>query len=108
LAELAGLGGLKAKPVREDRIPSRHNALVYRPVDIGQSEVPAAVAEGELLVVHAHEVQEGGVQVVDVHLILDGIEAELVGGAVGESALDAAAGEPDGEAGAVVIASLAL
>ncbi len=36
-------------------------------VDVGQAEVAAGVAVGELLVVEAQQVQHRGVQVVDVH-----------------------------------------
>ena len=51
-------------------------------VDVGQAEVAAGVAVGEGLVVEAEEVEDRGVEVVDVDLVLDGLEAELVGGAV--------------------------
>ena len=44
-------------------------------------------------------------QVVDVDRVLDGLVAELVGRAVGRAALDAAAGQPDGEAPVVVVAA---
>src|SRR4051794_21817512 len=58
--------------------------------DVGQPVVAAAVAIGELLMVDAHEVQDRGVQVVNVHLVLDGMPTELVGGAVCHAPLDAA------------------
>ena len=61
---------------------SRHHLLDHLAVDVGQAEVAAGVAVGELLVVEAEQVQDRGVQVVDVDLVLDGGEAELVGGAV--------------------------
>src|SRR4051812_19326949 len=55
------------------------------PVDVGETEVTAAVTEGELLVVEAHEVEDRGVKVVDVHAVDDGVEPEFVGGAVDHS-----------------------
>ena len=55
------------------------------------------MAVGEPLVVEAEEVQDGGVQVVDVDAVFGGGDAVVVGGAVDEAALDAAAGEPGGE-----------
>ena len=61
---------------------------------VGQAEVAAGVAVGELLVVEAQQVQDRGVQVVDVDLVLDGLEAELVGRAVDVPPLHAAAGQP--------------
>ena len=48
------------------------------------------------------------VQVVDVDLVLDGLEAELVGRAVDVAALDAAAGQPHREAVVVVVAAVDL
>ena len=43
-------------------------------MDVGQSELAALVSEGEALVVDAEEVQQGGVEVVDVDGILgDGV-----------------------------------
>src|SRR3954454_6411820 len=45
---------------------------------------------------------------MDADLVLDGLEAELVGGAVDVAALDAAAGHPDGETVVVVVAAVHL
>ena len=77
------------------------------PGHIGQAEIAAGVAVGQLLVVDAQQVQHGGVQVVNRDAVLDGLEAELVGGAVGQAAFDAAAGHPHGEAVGIVIAAVA-
>ena len=49
---------------------------------IGQAEIAAGVAVGELLVIEAQQVQDRGVQVVDVDRVFDGLEAEFVGRAV--------------------------
>ena len=51
--------------------------------DVGQAEVAALEAVGQPRVVEAEQVQDRGVQVVDVDLVLDGVEAEVVGLAVG-------------------------
>src|SRR3712207_6587087 len=59
------------------------------PVDVRQAEVTSGVAVGEPFMVEAEQVQDGGVQVVHVDLVLDRLEAELVGGAVDVAALDA-------------------
>jgi hypothetical protein len=50
---------------------------------IREPPVAATVAVGELFVVEAHLMQNGGVDVVDADGIDDGIRAELVGFAVG-------------------------
>ena len=57
-------------------------------MNVGQPEVAAGVAVGELLVVEAEQVQNRRVQVVNVDFVLDGSKAELVGGAVNVAAFD--------------------
>ena len=57
------------------------------PVDVGEPEVAARVAVGEPGVVEAHQVQDRGVEVVDVDGILGGAVAVVVGDAVAESRL---------------------
>jgi predicted amidohydrolase len=61
---------------------NRHHAAV----DVGQAEVAAAVVVGQAGVVDAQQVQDRGVQVVDVDAVLDGVHAQLVGGAVHQAA----------------------
>src|SRR5437762_2435215 len=58
--------------------------------------------------IEAHQVQHGGVDVGDVVAVLDGVEADLVGDAVGNAALDAAAGQPGAEALRMMVAAVAL
>src|SRR5262249_6117572 len=72
--------------------PSRQDALDHVAMHVGEAEVAPAVAERQLLVVDAHQVQDRRVQVMDVDAVLYGVDAQLVGGAVGQAALDAAAG----------------
>ena len=60
----------------------RQHLLHHPPVHVGQAEVAAGVAVGQLLVVEAEQVQDRGVQVVDVDLVLDRVVAVVVGGAV--------------------------
>ena len=55
-------------------------------VEIGEPVIAAAVVVGELGVVDAELIENRGVNVVDVHGILDRLPAEVVGGAVGEAA----------------------
>ena len=49
---------------------------------VGQPEVAAVVAVRQPLVIHAEQVQDRGVQVVDADPVLDGLVADLVGRAV--------------------------
>ena len=53
-------------------------------------------------------VQDRGVQVVDMHRVLDDVVAEIVGLAVDDARLDAAAGHPDREAARMMIAAVVL
>ena len=73
-------------------------------VDIGQAEVAAIVAEGELLVIQAQKVEYGGVEIVMRDGILDSVHPELVGRAVRDPRLDTAARHPHGEAVVVMAA----
>ena len=59
----------------------------------------AAGIEPELL-------QDRGVDVGDVVAILDGVEADFVGRAMHDAALESAAGHPDGEAEDVMVATV--
>ena len=75
-------------------------------VDVGQAEVSAGVAVGELFVVEAEQVEHRGVEVVDRNWVLDGSEAKFVGCSVDGSAFDSAAGHPQGETPVIVVAAL--
>jgi hypothetical protein len=88
------------------RVALGEDAFYDFAVDVGEAEVAALGAEGELGVVEAEEVKDGGVEVVHVDGIFGDVEAEVVGGAVGEAFFDAAAGHPDGEGTVVVIAAV--
>ena len=54
----------------------------------------------------AHQVQDGRVEVVHVHAVLDDVVAEVVGLAVGHALVDAGAGHQDREAARVVVAAV--
>jgi len=64
-------------------------------VDVGEAEVAALGSVGEAGVFDAHEVEDGGVEVVDVDWVFGDVVAEVVGGAEGEAFFDACAGEED-------------
>ena len=63
---------------------------------------------GELVVVEAEEVEEGYVEVADRVDDVDGLLADLIGGADHRAGLDPAAGEEDRHRLAVVVAAGAL
>ena len=67
-----------------------------------------AVGELEAVGIEAEEVEGGGVDIGDVVGMLDGVEADFIGGTMGGAAADAGTCEPGTEAGGVVITSIAL
>lgn len=74
-------------------------------IDIRQAVVATLMEVGQSRVIHAHQVEDGGVEVVDMDAIGDGGEAEFVGFAVGLASLDFPACHPHGEAIRVVIST---
>src|SRR5262249_40644326 len=87
---------------------SREDRVDDLAVDVSQTVVAAGVAVGQALVIDAQEMQDRGVEVVDMDLVLDGVPAEFVGGPVCEPAAHAAAGHPHREAVGVMVAAVPL
>src|SRR5262245_62611164 len=73
---------------------------------IRQPEVPSLEAERQACMIDAEQVQDRRLQIVDVDRIADDVVAEVVGLAVGCAGAAAAAGHPDREAAAVMIAAV--
>lgn len=73
--------------------------------DIGEAEVASAETIGELFVVQTEKMQNGRVQVIDVHLVLDSLVAEGICASVMHAAAHAAACHPDGKSVGVVVAA---
>ena len=84
--------------------PLSKNCSHHFAVHIGEAEVASLETVGELGVFEAEEMQDRRVQIVNMHLVLDGMEAELIGLAVNHARLDAAAGHPDGVAVRMMVA----
>ena len=61
---------------------SGNQFLHHFTVDVGEAKIPAGVAVGQSGVIKTEQVQNRGVQVVDVHLLLDRPKAEFVRGAM--------------------------
>ena len=75
---------------------------------IGKSEAATVVFVGEPFVVHTEQVEDGGVEVVEVNAVFGGFVADFVGIAVVDAAFDTAASEPaDHVMGVVVTAGFA-
>ncbi len=76
------------------------------PFHVGKAEIPACMLVGEVFVVKAKKVEDGGVEVVDVHFVHCGVITVVVGRPVGEAWFYASSGHPHGEAVGVVVASV--
>ncbi len=73
--------------------------------DAGELHVESAELEGEALVIDTHAMEDGSVEVAEMHAVLGDVIGEVIGHPVFEAGLDAAAGEEDREASAVVVTS---
>lgn len=78
------------------------------PVDIRQPVVAALEEIGQALVVDAEEVEEGGMEVVDMDRILRYVVAKLVRRAIGKAWADAATGKPKGETAGMVVPAIVV
>ena len=86
---------------------SREDVLHHVPLDIREAEIAACIFVGQLFVIHAEQVQERRVQIVDVDFVLLREVAVVVGRAVRDAGLHAAAGHPHREAVRIMIAPVA-
>src|SRR5579872_918992 len=77
-------------------------------MNIRQAEMAALKFEGKLGVVNTQAVQNSRVQIVHVDRILGDVVAVIVGCAICDAGLDAAAGHPDGEAAWMVVAAVVV
>ena len=75
--------------------------------DVGEAVASTLVFEGKFFMIESHEVEDGGVEIVDVDGVPDDVVAEVVGLAI-YAGFYAAAGHPDGKAAGVVVAAIVL
>ena len=76
-------------------------------MDVGEAKIASGVSKGKSGMVEAEEVQNGGLHVVDVNLVLHHVKAEVVRPAVTEAALDSAPSQPHRIGGGMVVATQA-
>ncbi len=72
---------------------------------VGQPALDAVVIERQPRVVDAQQVQDRGVEVVDIDRLLGHLPADVVGRSVSDAVLEAGSGQPDAEGVRVVIAA---
>ena len=75
------------------------------PADVGQTVIAALEAERQLEMVQAKQMQQCGLQIVDVDDVFDGVVAKFVGRSDGLPAFYAASRQPHREAINVMIAT---
>ena len=68
----------------------RQNIVKHVAVNISQSEVSTSVAIRQVFVINPQSVKHCGVQVMNTGRLVDGLEADFIGGAVNGTAFDAA------------------
>jgi hypothetical protein len=100
--------GFWGAPASESRGTLGEEVFDHVAVDVGEAEVATGMGVGEFFVIEAEEVEDGGVHVMHVDLVLDGVVTEVVGFAEGEAGFDARACEPLAEAARVVVAPGAI
>ena len=82
------------------------DGLDHVAIDIGKAIIAAVVVIGKPRVVNAHEVQNCGVQVVDMDFVLNGVPAKLVGRSMHHAAFDAATCHPHRETERMMLAAV--
>src|ERR1700690_824703 len=71
-----------------------HDVMDDLPGSVRQPEVTPAVGVGEFQVIDAEQIEDGRMEIVHMCRFLHRLIAEVVGGAMRDAALDAAAGHP--------------
>src|SRR5438045_3815314 len=82
-----------------------HDLFHQLAMNIGQPIVPAFVAVSQALVVDPEVLQQRRVEVMHAHGVFGDVVSEIIGLAMDIPGLEAAAGDPDGEALGMMIAA---
>src|ERR1700744_5060270 len=85
---------------------SGYDVIKHIPCYVRQAEVPAAIPVSQLRVIYAHQIQNRGMDIVDMHRLLDGFKAEIVSGSINGASFHGPTGQPHGEAERIVIPAL--
>jgi hypothetical protein len=72
---------------------------------IGQAIIATAEVIGQLLMIEAEQMEHRSVKVMDMDFAIDGGSPKLIGGTMGITAANAAAGKHDGEATMIMVSS---
>jgi hypothetical protein len=97
---------LEACRHHEAERPSSEDGLDNVSVNVGQAKISTLETEGQLCVVEAEQMQDRGVEIVDVHGVLNRIEPKFIGATMHMAFLQTATCHPYAEGPIVVIASI--
>jgi hypothetical protein len=96
--------------IDHERFTHNHRGLdlVYHPgrFDTGEASIQAAVVVGKPLVVDTEQVENGRLEISDVHWVLDDVVREIVGLPVDRAALHSTPRHPKTEAPRVMVATV--
>ena len=83
--------------------PLGYDVLDHLPVDVCEAEMPSLKLEGELLMVNSEQMQNRGLEIVDVDFVVNGIKADIIGGSVGDTGFNASSSHPSGKGVGVMV-----
>ena len=89
-----------------DQSGSAEDSLYKFAVDIRQAEIPPLIAVGQSGVIDTQQMQDGGIQVVDMYGVADDVVAKVVGFTPGGTGFDACTCQENGKASGVVVAAV--
>src|SRR5665213_1781551 len=75
---------------------------------ICEPETSSLHFKSEPFMIYAHQIQQGGLEVMHVHRILYNVITEIIGFSIGDPSFHAGAGHPHGETARMVIASIII
>ena len=87
-------------------VSSGQNLVDHLPSYVSETEVAPIEEIGEAFVVDTEEVQDGGMEVVDVDSVFHSFVAEFVTCSVVGTSLDASSGHPHGEGVGIMVSTL--
>src|ERR1041385_6174458 len=97
--------GVRVGALLRSRDKSGEQILHNLTLHIREPEVAALEAIGKLLVIEAEQVQERGMQIMDVNFVFDHVEPKFIGFAETKAALETAASHPHRKCLGMMIAS---
>ena len=75
--------------------PLGEDFLYHLTVDIGKAEIPASMVECQSFMIQTQLLQDRCLHVVDMHGILGGVKAKVIGFSDRQAGLDGTSGHPE-------------